>query len=657
MSVKPRQISNNFRLRIGVVFVGFALFALLLTLRLVQLQVLPNELLEELGRKQFERVGTKASYRLPIYDRNGEELAVSVPSFSIYARPAQVSNHWNTAYLLSVSLGGNSKQWFRKLKSKRPFVWIRRQVDEEVALKLQKRKLPGIFFEPENKRVYPNGSLAANILGFTDIDGKGLAGVELSLNDELASRESRFRAVRDGRGKTSYISLARNHFGKGAGVSLTLDKRLQFLLEEELERSMEDLEAKAIIGVILHPKTGEILAMAQRPSFDPNLRGSSPSSHYANRAISHRFEPGSVLKPIFAASAIQSGLLRGDSLVDCEEGKIKVGRTWIGEADAGHHFSILPLWRVLEVSSNVGSVKVAQTLGSARVRTTLSQFGLTEKTGIRLPGEVSAGPRPRSHWTDLLTATVGFGQGVATTPIQLVASYLPFANGGYWIPPRIVKFSEQQERDLPLRRLLSDAAVAEIRRALIAVTEGENGTGKAARVPGVTVAGKTGTAQKYVAGEGYGAGKYFSSFIGFLPAQEPELLIGVMVDEPKDKFYASTVAAPLFRRIAERAVQHRSLPLHPQPQTKPVARVPAPLKLKRVGAGRWEMPELKGISLRRTLSLLGPHVERVRVYGQGYLVNQSPRAGAVLHARSRVALSFRPEPPSKPSIDKPVPRG
>jgi len=638
------------RFRLGFVYVCFVVYFGFIGFRLVQLQVLINPELELLAQKQFQRVGRTSPHRLSIYDRNREELAVSLPSSSLFARPRLIRSKEKVARALSEILGGSREKWLKRLDSTKSFVWIQRQVDEDKAHEIVRRRLSGIFIETESKRQYPGGSLAASVLGFTDIDGNGISGLEHTLNEELLRKGTQFQLARDGKGNPSYLSKKyfREDDGR-TGVYVTLDRRLQHALEEELERAQEETGAKSVMAAVMDPFTGEIFAIGQTPGFDPNHSSDYPADRFTNHVLSHLYEPGSTMKTILAAEALQLGLLDTNSLIDCEQGHMKVGGTRINEAEADHKFGRIPLEKVIHVSSNVGAVKVAQTLGVERVRAALDKFGLTQKTGINLPGEAFMPPRGEKFWRPLALANVGFGQGISATPLQMLSAYAPFANGGYLVRPRILLRENVSNERLEVRRVLSPATVAKMRQILLGVTEAKGGTGSLARIPNIRVAGKTGTAQKYEAGVGYNSQKYFSSFIGFLPANRPELLVGVFLDEPTKAFYAPRVAAPLFRRIAERALQILDrLPKKSIAQTdantsplSPDSVPPLPI-LVESGIGQWTMPDLKGLSVREALRLVGKQLDNVRVSGNGYLATQSPAAGARIEAKTPVVLEFSP---------------
>ncbi|MFM8312953.1 MAG: peptidoglycan D,D-transpeptidase FtsI family protein, partial [Deltaproteobacteria bacterium] len=424
---------------------------------------------------------------------------------------------------------------------------------EELAVKLTQLKLTGIFVEPENHRFYPNATLASQVLGFTDIDGNGLAGIELSLNKQLIDPTSRMAVPRDGKGNLSYIEKKYGEsIESSEGVQLTLDRRIQHVVDEELEKAEELYGGKHILAAVINPANGEIIAMGQRPLFDSNHPTQSSASYATNLWVSRLYEPGSTLKPIFAAEAIELGLMNQQSKIDCEMGHLQIGNMVIHEAEADHRFGVIPLSEVIQHSSNAGAAKVALKLGPQRLKAALEKFSLNKKTEVSLPGEVYSNLKSDDVWKTFYQATVGFGQGVSGTPLQILMSYAPFANGGFWVRPKILKreVEESTPNETDRKKILSVKTVTAMREILASVTESDKATGTKARISGIRVAGKTGTAQKYEPGKGYDSKKYLASFIGFLPAEKPELLIGVMVDEPRAPYYGGVTAAPVFKRIA-----------------------------------------------------------------------------------------------------------
>jgi cell division protein FtsI (penicillin-binding protein 3) len=634
------------RFRAGVVFGCLVFFFGLATARLVQLQVLPDDTLEALADRQYRMTARTANYRRPILDRNGEELAVSVPSSSLYARPKLVRGKKFTARVLARSLGGSAEKWLAKLSTERPFVWLQRHLSPEQIERLAKYRLPGLFLESEMRRVYPNGTVAGPLLGFVGVDGNGLAGLEFALDDVLLDRSSRVPMSRDGRGVPTYIA---RQFATtraiDAGVRTTIDRRLQNAVEEELDATMAQSDARAAFAVVMDPHSGEVLALGQRPTFDPNEPTATPAELRGNALTGRLYEPGSVVKPLFVAAAIEEGLVTPETMLDGANGRLAVGGVVFREAEAGHAFRQLTVADMLKFSSNIGAIRIVELLGPRRVADVLDRFGFTQRTGIELPGEASAPAKPENFWRNpVQLAAAGFGHGFFATPLQMVASYAPLANGGYLVAPRVLYDESWTAESVRKRRVLSERSAETMRKMLAGVVADRKGTGHAAWLDGVSVAGKTGTAQKYDGVKGYASGRYFSSFIGFLPAERPELLIGVMVDEPQGAYYAGKVAAPLFRRIAS-----RGLPILGRVPKVAVVRAtqrsegaaaivsepPAP------AAPTGEMPDLRGLSVRDALRAIAGQAS-VDVRGSGFLFEQSPPPGAPLVAGSRVALRFSP---------------
>ncbi len=640
------------RFRFTLVYFLFVLFFCFIGVRLIQLQVWVNPELHALATRQFERTSKNVVARLPILDRNGEELAVSVPAGSVFARPKLATRKKETARKLAKLLGGTPAKWLARLRTRKSFVWVQRQVNEELAHKIDKENMPGIFVQPENKRIYPNEQLAANTLGFTDIDGNGLAGLELSLNEELSQEHRQLHVVRDGKGNASYIDrYSMSEDGDMTGAYATIDRRIQHVLEEELATSFKETEAKSVLGIVMDPFTGEIFAMAQTPSFDPNQVGHSSPTALANRLVSYLYEPGSTLKTLLAAEAIDQGIMSPNTPVDCGNGEFSIGNKKIHEADPSHHWGIIPLSKVIRFSSNIGAIKIAQHLGPDRVRALFEKIGFGAKTGVELPGEVTASLKPLPGWTPFFLASSAFGQGFAVTPLQMVSAFASLANGGFMVRPKVLV--KQNDASIEEKRIFSASTVKVMKDILVGVTEEKGGTGIPAAIPGIHVAGKTGTAQKYESGEGYGGGKYYSSFLGYLPADRPELVVAVMVDEPKGGYYATQVAAPLFKRVAERSLQildrvPRKAIARNSTAKRPIVEAPvlAPTVVSEItpqADGQIVMPDLKGSSMRDTLRVLEKYFSDVRVSGSGYLENQNPKPGAVVTPASSIELTFSPQ--------------
>jgi len=641
------------KIRLGFVYICFVGFFILIGLRLFQLQLWKDSGLEKLAQRQYLKVNKKIQYRQPILDRNGEELAVSMPSVSVFAHPKMIRARRKTAISLAKVLGGSPKKWLQRLDKTKNFVWIHRQLTEELASKLTAVKLEGIFVEPENHRFYPNSTLAAQTIGFTDIDGNGIAGLEFSLDKQLIDARNRMAIPRDGKGNLSYLEKKYGEsFDTKDGVRVTIDRRVQHVVDEELEQAEQQYGGKNIMAVVIDPRTAEIIAIGQRPLIDPNQPNQFPISHSTNLWTSHLYEPGSTLKPIFVAEAIELGLLNPETKIDCEMGRLRIGNMTIHEAEDNHRFGHISVSEIIQHSSNSGAAKIALMLGPKRMKSAIQKFNLAKKTEISLPGEAYSSLKGDEVWKSFYQATVGFGQGISVTPLQMVMSYLPFANDGYWIRPKIllneIEISAGNESNK--NRVLNLSTVKAMRKILVSVTEAQKATGIKARIEGIHVAGKTGTAQKYEMGKGYDSKKYLSSFIGFLPAERPELLIGVMIDEPRAPYYGGLNAAPVFKRIAERSLQI----LDRVPKTAVVKNfveapkskelpplIPMP-EIRVASDGIWYMPNLKGLSMREALRILGEHVSSVKMAGEGFVDRQSPESGAIISPKTDVSLHFSP---------------
>lgn len=624
--------------RLAIVYLSLISFLGVVVLRLVKLQLLKNPTLSSLAEKQFQKIDRKSAYRLPIWDRNHVELAVSIPSSSIFARPKLIRNRRQTAYLLSVYLGGEG--WYKKLDPHKSFVWIKRQVSDEVAKKIEAKNIEGIFIEAENKRSYPSGMLASQLIGFTDVDGNGLSGLEFSLNEELLEQASKQKVLRDGKGNPTYFWDTFQKDSDKKGVTLTLDRRLQHLIELELEKTFLETKAQKVMAVVMDAKTGEIYALAERPSFDPNNFSHYAKTRYQSSLVSSLYEPGSTFKALIAAEAIEQQLLTPESKIDCENGNFKIGNKKIREAEVSHNLGVVSLRDVITFSSNIGAVKVIQKLGVTRAQSVLEKFLFYEKLDLGLPGEAFMGQKKENFWQPFNVASMGFGQGISVTPLQMLTSFTVFTNKGYLVKPTLFA----QKQDVSHRRLFSEATIKKMNAILTRVVE--EGSGQNAKVLGISVAGKTGTAQKYDPHKGYEGKKYFSSFLGFLPVEDPELLMGVWVDEPKNAYYGSQVAAPLFKKIAELSLQ--VLNKYPKlPQYAAVSDLKLNFKeeavLTEVTAEN-TMPNLGGLSVREALEKISRLNLPYKIVGEGYLNKQVPLPGSEIPKNKQVILYF--EPPS-----------
>ena len=644
------------RARIVLILIGLTLLWSLLIARAGFLQLLPNDRLKSLERRQFETVVTLSPRRGDVLDRNGHELAVSMATYSLFADPKIVEQPRRVAKILARELRRPVKELEEKLRNRRKrFVWVERQLTKATRDTIGELKIRGLGFIEESQRIYPNERLLSHVLGFVGGDGQGLEGLELRYNDQLQAASKRVSMRRDARGRPLIVNgQIFNQVPDGNEVQLTIDRELQFIVEQELAQAVRDHAADSAVAVVLDAQTSEVLAMASSPTFDPNRSAEVSLERKRNRAVTDSFEPGSTMKTFVIAGALNKGLIEPNSRFDCEGGVMRIGKRVIRESDKNHKFQALTVNEILAVSSNIGSAKIAFKLGSEGVLETYKAFGFGDRSGVDLPGE-ARGIVQALPWHDHLLANISFGHGIAATPLQIANAYAAIANGGWLKQPYIVKAVRDREsgevteaKPKTLRRVLSEDQAAKMRIMLASVTSSEIGTGANARVPGFPVAGKTGTAQKVNPnGRGYLPGGYISSFAGFLPANDPKYVIYVAVDRPRREYYGATVAAPVFARIAKFAVRRAGLApvLITQEHVVPKARR-APNKAA-LNPGRLPtiagvsastdpsflnstVPDLNGLTLREVMSRVTGTDVIVRVHGQGFVTHTVPSSGARL---------------------------
>ncbi len=567
---------KSHRSRLLLLFFAFTCLWACLVARAAWIQLIPNQRLEALKRRQFETTITLGNRRGEILDRNGNELATSAPAWSLFADPKVIENSKDVSRQLAAIFRKKhplaeqrrvARQLNEKIKNKRRrFVWIERQMTSDRKVEIEKLKIKGLGFIEEPRRIYPNEKLLANVLGFVGQEGRGLEGLELKYNSALSGERRKVALQKDARGRPLVINgRLFTEVPDGATVELTIDRDLQFVVERELAEAVAEHEASAGTAVVLDAQTSEILAMATLPTFNSNEGARYLPEVRRNRSVTDLFEPGSTLKTFVMAAAIESSKIQPNTKIFGEWGQMKLGDRVIREADAKHKFGMITVTEALAYSSNIGSAKVAKMVGDAGLRDAYLRFGFGEASGVDLPGEARGLLQPLP-WRDHLLANISFGHGVAVTPLQVANAYAAIANGGTLKQPYIVKSVRDSESgevtyEQPkiIRRALGAEAAAKMRLMLSATTIGD-GTGINARVPGFPVAGKTGTAQRVLeGGRGYEAGAYVSSFVGFLPVNDPKYVIFVALDKPQKNYYGSAVAAPVFARIARYAVTRAGL--------------------------------------------------------------------------------------------------
>jgi len=555
----------------------FALILLALLTRLFDLQILQHHFLSSLAERQHQKTMELHGKRGTIYDRRLRELALSVQRESIYLNPSEVSTNPEAVTQLARISGLNDALIWEKLQSDRQFVWLKRRVPPEDVAALRAGGIKGVGFVTESQRFYPKHALAGQVIGFVGTDETGLEGLEHVYDSTLAGQAVRVMLDRDARGRSiSLQSDALRPPPPGQDLVLTLDERIQFVAERELHEHIARLGARGGVVVVLQPSTGEILALANEPAFDPNRFREATPHLWRERAITDAFEPGSTVKAIVAAGALEERLVRPDDMFFGEQGSIQVASLTIRDHEK---FGWLTFREVIEKSSNVGAIKVAQRLGKERLFHYLTRFGFGTRTGVDFPGEALGLLRPPPQWSEVSLASLSIGQELAVTPLQLASAFSALANGGTLMRPYLVQATisdgqtVQETAPVPVRRIISESTARQVTNLLQGVVT--RGTGKAAAVEGYTVAGKTGTAQKFDPALGkYSPQKYVASFVGYLPAEQPRATILVSIDEPQVALaWGGVAAAPLFSAIAQQAMRY----LHVPPDHKPAQSQGIPL--------------------------------------------------------------------------------
>ncbi|MDX1631520.1 MAG: penicillin-binding protein 2 [Thermoanaerobaculia bacterium] len=549
------------RSRLVILVCLLSLWLLGLGTRLHQLQIREHEEYRDRAASQQRRVLDLEPPRGTIYDSRGRVLAVSAEVESAFADPSEVRDPGAAAEAIGTALGLDVEKLTRRLSSDRDFVFLARKLDPPRAAEIRKLEIPGVHFLRENKRYYPLRSLAAPVLGFVGTDHEGLAGLEAHYDELIGGRAGRRTVLRDARRRTLLSPrLTVVEAEPGADLHLTLDASIQHIVERELSQAVERSGARRGIAVFLEPETGAILAMAQSPGFDPNRFSDFSPPRWRNRAVTDAYEPGSTFKMVTIAAVLETGLLGPEDELDCEMGSIVLA----GQRIRDHHpFGELTVRQVLAKSSNVGAIKMGLLLGEGRLHGALTDFGFGRVTGIDLPGESPGIVRAIDDWSALSKAYVSFGQELSVTSLQMARAVAAVANGGLLPEPYVVARADGEDgfqrrgRASEMSRAVSSSVAAELTRMLRGVVD--RGPGSRARLPGYTVAGKTGTAQKAIDGA-YSHTRFVASFAGFAPAVDPRLAGIVVLDEPTPAYHGGQVAAPVFASMAREMLLYWGIP-------------------------------------------------------------------------------------------------
>ena len=521
-------------------------FALLIG-RSFYLQVLNNEFLQEKGESRYRRDLEISASRGRIADRNGDVLAVSTPMKSIWAIPADARLTPEQTKELAGVLEINVKELSRKLASDKSFVYLQRQLPPQVGERVAAMKLPGIGQDKEYRRFYPSGEMTAHMVGFTGVDDKGLEGVELAYQSQLLGHAGSRSVIKDRRGQIVEDVGSIKPPQDGKDIRLALDSKIQYLAYSQLKQAVTDFKAKAGGAVVLDARTGEILALANWPTYNPNNRETLSGAQLRNRAVTDTFEPGSTLKPFSVAQALESGKVNFDTIISCAPGRITIGSATISDA---HPHGDLTVAQVIQKSSNVGAAKIAATLAPEQMWNMFEAVGFGQVSHLGFPGEVSGRLRPWKTWRPIEQATMAYGHGISVSLMQLARAYTVFAREGDMIPLTLTKLDAAP---LIAKPVFSQQTVREM-RAMLEMAVQEGGTAPKAQIPGYRVAGKTGTAYKLEGGQ-Y-VRKYVASFVGFAPVSDPRLIVAIMIDEPgSGQHYGGDVAGPVFANVMSGALR------------------------------------------------------------------------------------------------------
>ena len=628
------------RKRIATLFFLFTIAFVLLGGRIFWVQFVKGAELSEKATQNRMRDVPVESKRGIIYDRNGHELAISISADSVYVIPAEVKRsqkEQETAQKLSQVLGLDQENTLKKITANSSFEWIKRQISPEQAQQIRDMKLAGVDLTEESRRFYPKGTLASHVLGISGTDNTGLEGIDNYYNDLVGGAKGRIIIEYDAAGREipeathKYIAPV-----DGGNLVLTIDETIQYIVERELDKIFAERQAKSAAAIVMDPKTGEILAMTSRPTFDPNNYGASPASNRRNFAINDSYEPGSTMKITTSAMALEENLVNRDTQFYCP-GYVKVGKETIGCPNGKAHGS-QTFAQIVENSCNVGFIKVGLELGMDNYFKYLHAFGFGQPTGIDLPGEAQGILVNQANAKQIDLGTMAMGQANAVTAIQLTNAVAAVANGGKLMKPHLLKQVLDSEGNVvktlepeEVRQVISESTAKE----LCAILEGEvtNGTGRNAYIEGYHVGGKTGTAQKIAPGGGYLANEYVVSFIGLAPSDDPRLVVMVVVDAPQGyPYYGGWVAAPAAREIISDSLRYLGVPLRT-----------ADGKIAAQQDEQVITPNVVNLPLAEAKSLIAGRGLAAKVVGEGNIVwQQTPRAGSKLTRGSEVIISMSP---------------
>jgi cell division protein FtsI (penicillin-binding protein 3) len=625
-----------------------AAWALIVVFRLMHVQLLRHDHYVERAQKQQESTLALHPVRGSILDVRGRVLAESIAAESIYADPQAIANKQAVAKALARvnGIGLTPREIEAKLRGTSSFAWIARQLPLEVTAEARKLGLQGIYFLEAHRRSYPRAMLASNVIGYVGVDGDGLGGIEHSFDEQVRGTPGKVTLLRDARRGVYMVGGdGANRPRDGHHVVLTIDSVIQFIAERALQKAVAQYRATGGSVLVMDPNDGSILAMASAPTFDPNRFRDFPAVTWRNRNVQDLYEPGSTFKIVTAAAGLEEHLVTPSQIIDCGNGSITIANITITEHD-GHRYGLMSFEDVIVNSSNVGTARVGLALGEQRFYDWIRRFGFGERTGLPLPGEGSGLLRRADKWTQVSPASISIGQELAVTPLQITRAVGAVATGGLLVEPRIIKrivdddgnIISEPPRATP-RRVMSEKTAAVLNEILKNVVV--RGTGKLAAIAEHVVAGKTGTAQKAGRG-GYSADRFVGSFAGYVPADQPRLVILAVIDEPHGAYYGGTVAAPVFREVAEGTLRY--LGVAPSIPARTIGVAPpllAAFSQPRVHAGpATAVPDLRGLDARAAIARAVASGLTVRALGSGVVTSQDPEPGGALPVNRRLTLQF-----------------
>ena len=655
---------SKVNLRLAVLSIFVLAGWLLIMGKLFWLQVVNHENIQLIRNTLYNQEIVLEAERGTIRDRNGTALTMNLPHYDLGAHPPVIENPELMARVFSETFGKSSAYYMEKLSTDKNFVWMERKVAPAKGLVIIRHEFKGISAIKQSKRYYPYDEIGAQIIGFTDIDNRGIEGIEKTYNEFLRGTDGHKSFKVDGKGRDVSGLLSKTVEPiPGGDLNLTLDREYQIILQEELQSAYRSTKADNVIGIILQPLTGEVLAMGSAPDFNPNKYTKYPVANYKNRPITDIYEPGSTFKLVTATAAIENNLYSESDLIFCENGKIAVLNVSISDH---RPYGWLTFNQVFFNSSNVGVIKIAQKAGRENIYKTARAYGFGNKTGVSLEGESNGILRGLKKWSALSLAEIAIGYEVSVTPLQLAMAYAAAANGGYLLKPRIIRSAVSSDGGVEfsddmkvIRRVMSPETSDKLKDILLGVIS--VGTGKKAFMRGFRVAGKSGTSQKIK--DGKHSNEYYASFVAFFPVEEPKFLCLIIVDNPRTYLpYGGEVAAPIVKRIFTRIANANPQLFFSGTSTKIERSDSAPRKnenressLLNLQTVRYIelkqssdddaspnniMPNVKGMSLRYALKILGERNLHPKFSGSGIVIKQLPPAGEKVVSGTKVILTM-----------------